>query len=176
MSAKINAAEQIRTFAGMFKPLVEAADLLQNIGSLEQATAEAEAGRKAANDDRDKAVADLQRVKADTADAVSQLAERAAVENMRAKQVVEEAEEKAAMIVSAAEERAAGILKSGQDQASEALAKNAQQLSAMQAKLTELTNEANAAIVRRDQAEASAVEAEGRLVKAQAAIRKLAGL
>lgn len=95
MSAKIEAADGLRTLAAQFQHLFTAADMLAGIGSAEQAAAEAEARRDAAVKTADEAVNAL-------ADAHGRMAD---------------AETKARAIVDAAHVQAAEAIAAGQAQA-----------------------------------------------------------
>lgn len=173
MSNKLQLAESLRRMAVMFQDMVAAADAMEQIGVIEQATQEvaqqrlnAEAARDTARQELAQARQEIERINAD-------LAERVVAAQEQARGILAGADSKSAEILEAAEAKAREVVATGQAQASEELARMADQLAAMQSKLTELTDEANAAIVVKDKAEADAQAAADKLTKVQAQIRKL---
>jgi chromosome segregation ATPase len=173
MSNKLQLAESLRRMAVMFQDMVAAADAMEKIGVVEQATQEAAQQRLDAEAARDTARQELTRARQEIERINSDLAERVVAAQEQARGIVAGAESRSEEIVEAAEAKAREIVVTGQAQASDELANMANQLAAMQAKLTELTEEANAAILVKDKAEAEAREAEAKLGKVQAQIRKL---
>jgi chromosome segregation ATPase len=174
MSKFHDAADVLKREAVRYRALMQAAEALEEVGSLDQAASEA-AARKAQIEKQLAALVEkigasqreAERINADLAEKVVEAeAHKAAL--------IQQSNSAAAEIVATAERRATSIVESGQAQASQELARMAEKVAAMQATLETLTDQGNAAIVRRDQAEAAATEAEAKLSRVQAQIRKLA--
>jgi len=176
MADKFTAAESIRRLAVQYQDMVAAADALEAIGKIEQTTREAESAQAQAEAARNVALADLQRTKDEAQAVLSDLAERTVAANDQAKGIIADANGQAIGILTDARARADALLLAGQNQASEALTKMSGQLATMQSKLTDLTDQANEALVAKDQAEAAAAEAQQNLANVQAQIRALAGV
>lgn len=138
MADKMNAAKSIRVLANLYRDMTDAADVLEQIGSIEQAQAES---RSALNAIR----ADIEVAKAD-------LAELNAL-GAKAKQIMLDEEEahatsltiKHAEIVKAAEEDAAEILKNAQDKAADMLAQSVTEKSRLSSEIAGLQRAIEAA-------------------------------
>jgi hypothetical protein len=125
MAKAHEAADAIRRMAKQYEQMVVAAETLEKIGSLEQATTEMTVQRDAAAVERDAVLAELAKAKCAVVDAKNKAAERLAnaeleaesiVENakatadLRAKEIFDDAETRADALIRAAEAKRADAL------------------------------------------------------------------
>lgn len=173
MSDKSTAAEAIRRLAVQFQGMVEAADLLEKVGSIEQATQEATKARVAAESSRDRALETLRTAREQAEQINSDLAESVIDSQRKAALLLNSASDRANAIMLEADQRSKALIQSGQEQASAALEQISTQLSAMQSKLTDLTAEVETALRNRDAAWQATELAEKSLAAVQDKIRSL---
>lgn len=132
MTDMLTAADNVRRFAKQFEGILAVADTLEELGKLDQITAERRAAAVAAAEQLEKAKVELAAMQS----RIQEIAEdsKAAAAVARTK-----AEAMAADIKRAAEEDAAGILKAAQDEAAKQLATAASDKARMSSELDLLT-------------------------------------
>lgn len=109
MSNAMKAADDIKSLASRFRSVLEVAEVLEKIGSLEQAVRDAESKKKAAYADAEKAVSllndkaeELEKANAEIGKAKEASASIVAQANQKAGVIIAEAEVKAGEIISKA--------------------------------------------------------------------------
>lgn len=112
MSNAMKAAEDIKQLARKFKPLFDAAEALEQIGSLEQAKRDAEIAKDKSYKEVELIKADIQALGFDFEKAQVRVAEA----GEKAEQVEKRAYEKAQIILGEAEKKASDIVYSAQKQ------------------------------------------------------------
>lgn len=175
MSKKITAAETIEALANQYRAMVEAADMLKQIGSLENAVVEAKKAIEAAAVERDAAQAEVAQAKADAKKAKEKTAEFYASINATADEIRAKAAADVEQMIAAAEVRADGIVAQAQQEAAAAM-------SGLADKKARLAKDVETLVAQVDQKSAELVarsvevaDLEKRLEKAQAQIAKLLG-
>lgn len=159
MTTKSTAAEAIRRLATQYQQMMEAADLLEKIGSMDLATEEAKAARATAEKERDAVQDEVKKAKAELkvaqekaklvlAEASTKAAEMAERAGLDAQSAAKDSTAKASQILDSANTRASLIIKSAEKTQDE-----------MQAAV-------QAATFERDRINAEAADAEDRLAKA----------
>lgn len=168
------AVDAIRRLAVQYQAMVDAADLMEQIGSVDQATkqfaaakAKAEAELAQVKSDLAKAQKDYSVVKEDSEFNVKQAGDRA-------QEIITSANNEAFQITQAAKSKADQIIKDGHDQANATVASIASKVDDMKSELDRLSKEADAANQKRDAALKAAEETELRLQSVQQTIRKMA--
>lgn len=176
MADLITAAEAIRRMAVQYKAIVEVADLLQEVGQLENAAKEARATYDAAQADLAKAKADLAKVKEQGKKALDDHAAKAV-------KMGDEALATAEGIKHEAEVGAAEILKKAQDEAAALVAQAAtekarmsSELGGLQKSIVDAQTELAALLKAREAAIKSADDAESKLDGIRGKLKALAGL
>ena len=173
MADKITTAQTIRQLAVLFEGMVDAANTLEAIGSLENAVIEATAAKDVAVAERYAAVAEME---------TALIAVRAAKSD--ADQIIAEAHECAATLKEAAEAEAMAITKSAKDQADaliveakqqsdESVADTTNRLTILRAKIGDIKSDIATLEARRNAANAAADAADARFANAKDAIKKL---
>jgi predicted nucleic acid-binding Zn-ribbon protein len=170
---KITAADSIRRLATQYQDMMAAADLLEEIGSLEQASKEAKAATHDANVDRASALAELaearEAVAKAQADATDILQQAKFEADIKATDIKIAAEQEAATIRANAEREAAALLAPAQAR----LDKLAGQARDVENATAAAQNELGAIRARIALATEEADAAEKRLAEMRAAISKL---
>lgn len=175
MASKSNAAEAIRRLATQYQQMVEAADMLDQIGSLENAAKEAKAATEAARAEAEAARAETVKAKDEAKKAKDKVAAVMSDAEELALVKVQEGEVKAQEMVADAKARAQQILNAAAlDAANVTVGIEAKvaELSATRDALEHGVSELQAQIVTK---QAEAEELEKRLAKAQASIAKILG-
>lgn len=175
MASKSTAAESIRRLAVQYQQMVEAADLLDQIGSLENATKEAEKARADAVAEAEAAKADTAKAKDEAKKAKDKVAAIIAEAEGKALEIVQAAEIKGQEVVASAVARAdAAVSKAAVDvaDATAGVASRVAELTTTKLRLEQDVASLQNAISAK-QAEAEGIEA--RLAKAQAQVAKLLG-
>lgn len=176
MSDKITVAESIRRVAVMFQNMVEAADMLESIGSLEQAKKEADAARVAAEAARNSSIVEAEKVAQTVNAAKTEAAELIADAKFKASDLEVGAHAKADAIIADAQRAADAIVADSAGAASQAVAEMTAQIVQMRLTLATLTEEVAKAKTDKEAAEADTDAAQARLASIQEAIRKLAAV
>lgn len=175
MASKSNAAEAIRRLATQYQQMVEAADMLDQIGSLENATKEAERAAAVARAEADAAQADAAKAKADAKTAKDKVAAVMSDAEELALAKVQEGDIKAQELIADAKARAQQVLTKASLDAANAtvgIEGKVAELSATRASLEQSLVDLQGQI---DAKQVEAEELEKRLAKAQASIAKLLG-
>lgn len=168
-----NAADSIKRAAVQYKQMVEVADVLDQIGSLDDIVTDSKKAAEAARKEADKAKADLTKAEADLANVARE-----------AKMIMEaakaDANEVAKKVKRDAEEEAAEVVKLAQDKASQMLAQAVTEKSRLQGKLGALQRSIESAkgeVAKlefdRVQAESAAADAQKKLAAVQDKIRAM---
>jgi chromosome segregation ATPase len=175
MSSKVQAAEAIEVLANQYRNMVEAAAMLKQIGSLENASKEAQKAAEAAKDEAEAAKLEADLAKADAKKAKTKVTEMLTKAAEDANDALAAAQEKADAIVAQANAKAAEIDQAAVDRLAGALAD-------VNANRARIINEINNAQDRLDgltidiaAKTAEAEEAQKRLDKVQAQIAKYLG-
>jgi len=176
MATKQIAAESIRRLAIQYQDMVAAAEALESIGSVEGAAEEAVKARAAAEKERDAVKAELAAAKEKLKDAKADALALVEAGKAQAQEAKNAALDEAAVIIADGKLKALEIIKAAEAQSASATADVTEKLSAMNAKLKELSAEVDAAILKRDDAEAQSLQAQQKLESVQDTIRKLAGV
>lgn len=175
-TSKFTAAESIKRLAVQFQDMVAAADALEAIGSVEQATQEAIAARAIAENDRDRALKERDEAKA----AIKKHKDDAAKLLSDAKEsgtaVIAQAESNAAKMIEEAKAQALAIVQAAQSQANDVVSGVSSKVLTEQLRLDAITKEIADFIAQRDNAEVEAKAAQAKLDKVQDTIKKLAGV
>lgn len=175
MANKSTAAESIRRLATQYQQMVEAADMLDQIGSLENAAKEAEKATAAARAEADSAQADAAKAKADAKTAKDKVAATMADAEEKALVIAQQAEIKAQELIADGKARAQQILTKASLDAANAtvgIEGKVAELSATRASIEQSLVDLQSQI---DAKQVEAEELEKRLAKAQASIAKLLG-
>jgi cell division septum initiation protein DivIVA len=176
MSDKITVAESIRRVAVLFQNMVEAADMLESIGSLEQAKAEADAARAAAESARNNAIVEAEKVAQEVNAANLESASVMASARKDAESVLTDAKAKADALIAAAHRDADTLIVAASSDASKAADAMTTQIAQMRSTL-ELIDAATAdSLSKKAEAEQAAADAQAKLESIQDAIRKLAAV
>lgn len=172
---KITAAEHIERLAVQYQAMVDAAAALKEIGSLENATQEAQKAADVARKEAQAAKAEAQKAKDKIAAAEQQAAETLAAAQVEAAMITAEAKQSGDNVVMRAQQEAARIIeKATKDvaDASAGVAGRVAELTTAKLRLEQNIAALQDAITAKT-GEADAIEA--RLAKAQAQIAKLLG-
>lgn len=175
MSSKSNAAESIRRLAVQYQQMVEAADLLDSIGSLEQAAAEAKKAAEAARADTAAARAEADKAKAEAKKSKEKVDKILSDADGEALAKVQEAEIKAQGIVADAKAKAEQITNKAAVDVADATAGVAGRVAELTTMRLRLEQELAALQNDIDAKKAEADDVEKRLAKAQAQVAKLLG-
>lgn len=168
-------AGSVRDLANLFQNMVAAADVLDKIGSLENATAEAKRDSDAAREDHAAAEKELTAALDKIDEANAQAKSIVAAANTTADGIVADAKERASSIALEAKLNYSKLMDQAMADANDQKTKIGASIVAAQGNFDALSLQVNAAIDARDSAMAEAAAAEDRLAKAQAAIQKLLG-
>lgn len=175
MADKFTAAESIRRLAVMYSSMIEAADALEAIGSIERVTEEQKKQADAATAEADKAKADLAKVK-------EQIKVQAAKGDALVADAVLSAKIERDNIVKAAEETAANVLKKAQDESAEMIAKAStekarlsSEIGGLQAAIEAGRSELVSLKAAKEAAEAATVDAEKKLDGIKGKLKALLG-
>lgn len=175
MANKIQSADAIRRLAIQYQAMVEAADLLESIGSLEQASKEAEKAASAARENLKIAEEELASVKAETKKAKAKGDDVIALAVGAGNEKLEQADLEAKAIVAAANEQADLIVAKARKDADAITSGVESRRTAIAADVDALTKRADlmTAVIADKTAEVNDLEL--RLAKAQAQIAKILG-
>lgn len=157
MSKVLKAADEVRKLTKMFQSLGDVVDVLDRVGSVEQAEQEA--------------LARVEKLNAEAAKAK----EAISVAHGEASQLLAMAKSKADVLLSEAEQSAADLLKSAESIVSEANARADAIIATGKIGVENMAAEVAAAIGKRDEALEEAIELEKRAEKARAYLAKLQG-
>ena len=157
MNSTLKAADEVKKLTTMFKALGEVVEVLDRVGSLEQAENEAQARI-------DKLNAEAGAIKA-VVDGTAEEAER----------LVADAKAKAEEIVGEAQAAANGLVESARTQAGDVLVEVERSRLDATTALESLRADAAEVTAARDAAAADLVELEGKIAKAQEQITKILG-
>lgn len=161
-----SAVESIRRLANTYRDMVTAADALESIGSVQQATREAMAARVAAEDARDKALLELSAAQSEL-EALRKDAESVAdAANVRVADIKSSALNEANRIVEAAKASASEYSKAALEKAEKELAAVHADTAAAQAALASVQ-------AKKAEADKEAEAADAKLTKLQAAFDAL---
>lgn len=174
MASKSTVAESIKRLAILYKDMVEAADAIEQIGSIEQAVSEAKAARMAAEAERDSVIADLKKAK-DGVKKAKDDADRTIADGKEvATEIIAAANAAAQSITDSATEQGQALIDSAKEQREETLKDLDGEAAVWRDRILQLQDETAHAVSVRDAAEAAAKDAQAKLDKVQASIRKLA--
>lgn len=141
MSNFTQAADDIRTMANRYRNIIQLADALEDLGSIEQATKEAVATRNKAQADRD-------RVMQQGMEEAEKVAQELAAAQAKAKQILADADEKASAkadeLVAAAHAEAERVTSAANQTAIDTMARLGVQRSDMDNAIAVLTDHKNA--------------------------------
>lgn len=175
MSKKITAAETIEALANQYRAMVEAAEMLKQIGSLENAAAEATRAAEAARAERDAAVAEASEAKAASKKAKDQVVSILAKADADATETRNKAVSEREGILAEAENHADELVRKARVEAG-------QELSGVTAKKASMTKDIETLQGKMDELvagiaskTAEVADLEKRLEKAQAQVAKLLG-
>lgn len=175
---KLVAAESIRTLATRYKDMVEVANLLESIGTIEQASNEADAACKIAQIARDESLIELRELKESIRTLESDYAQKKLDAKADIDLMLSSAMDERNKIIreanSKANSKADDILKKANETASITLSTAEEKLNRVQTKLSEVMSELDSVVEARNKAEEEAQAAESRLNSVQDRIRKLA--
>lgn len=172
--SKQDAANSIRQLAVMFQGMTAAAEALDTIGSIEQATKEAQAATAKAGADRDAALLELDKAKDDIT-AARQTAEKVMVEAEReANDLIAKANLRAAQIEQAADDAAKVKMEEANKEADASISASRDVLARLQNKIALAEVAALNAQQAQSDAEAKAAAATETLDAIKAQIAKLA--
>lgn len=175
MSDKIRIADALDRQAKTYQAIIDAAQMLRELGQIEQVTAEQKAAADAARKEAESAQDDVKKAKADAQKAKDKAAEIVAKANDQALEVLREAEQKGQSIVDGASSRAAEIQSRAEQDAAIARSGIAGQVAQLTS--TKVSLEQDVATLNHV-VETKRIEVddlEKRLAKAQAQIAKLLG-
>ncbi len=173
MTTKLAGADAIRNFAKSYKAMVEIADMLEDLGKIEQVTAEQQKAADAARAEADKVKADLVKAKAKVAEAEAKAQDIVAVAQ-------EQAAQTGAGIVRAAQEDAALVAKKAQDEASKMIAQAStekarlsSEIGGLQSAIESAKTELQILARAKDDAEAATADAEKKLDQIKGKLKAL---
>jgi hypothetical protein len=172
--SKASVAEDIRRLANTYKSMVEAADAIEQIGSIEQAVSEAKAARKAAEDERDSVLVDLRKAKDGVKKAKDDAEKIVADARSFAEDVAVAARVSAEQVKQSAAEQGQALINSAKAERETILLSITGQAAIHQAKLDVLKEQAAKAEASTALLMTAAEAAQAKLDKVQASIRKLA--
>lgn len=173
MADKFTAAESIRRLATMFQGMVEAADLLESMGKVEQATKEAEAAKIKAQEEVAAMTADAKKAKDELKGHKAKAEELIAKANDQALEKMREADQRAAAIVAGAEAEAKELVAKAERAASERTAAIAGQVAQLTTTKIELESSIASLTVAAGAKAKEVEDLEGKLSKIQAQIAKM---
>lgn len=175
MTDKIQAAKSIRNLANLYRDMASAADALEQIGSLEQAATEAQRATEATR-------TELESLRAQQAQAATELAEAKAETKKlheQAQTAVEETAQQATAAASAtlaqAEQQADALLARAEQEAADLVAAATEQVRAMQDNLAQLRDAYAKQNADNLAARKELTELEGKLATVRGQLRELLG-
>jgi chromosome segregation ATPase len=175
MSSKVQAAEAIEALANQYKQMVEAAEMLKKIGSLENAAKEAQKACEAAKDEAEAAKLEADLAKNDAKKAKGKVVEMLDKAIADANETVLQGKQKADQIVAEAESRATEINLAASERISSALADVNANRSKVLAEIADAKQLLEGLMLDIQSKTSEANEAQKKLDKVQAQITKLLG-
>ena len=175
MSDKIRIADALDRQAKTYQAIIDAAQMLRELGQIEQVTAEQKAAADAARKEAESAQDDVKKAQGEAKKAKDKAAEIVAKANDQALEVLREAEQKGQSLVDGAAVRAGDIVATAERQAADRTAGVAGQVAQLTS--TKVALEQDVATLNHV-VETKRIEVddlEKRLAKAQAQIAKLLG-
>lgn len=173
---KLVAAESIRTLATRYKDMVEVADLLESIGSIEQASKEASAVCAKSQKDRDEALAELAALKKSISSFESDFAEKRVDAKADIDLMLSSALNEKLKIIEEANDKADDILQKANTSASNVTMEARAKVGLMESALAKVMIELDGAVEAKNKAEEEARAAESKLKSVQDKIRKMASI
>jgi F0F1-type ATP synthase membrane subunit b/b' len=177
---KLVAADSIRTLATRYKEMVEVADLLESIGTIEQASREANAACKNAQEEREAALSELSALKESIRSLKSEYAQQKVDTKADIDLMLSSASEQARMsaeeALSEARRKADDIIKRANVAATAELTEATAKVNAIQTKHDKIKLELDSIVEAKNKAEEEAQEAESKLSSVQAKIRQMASI
>lgn len=170
-----NATQTLRRLALQFQGIVDAADYIEKMGSLDTAAKEAQAARDKALAERDRALDAQKQADLDLEAAHAEAARVVADAKTEAETLIAEARDGAKLIVADAQESADQIRASANIAANEAHAQQLVRAQLLEDEITGLAARVSALRGETADAEAQAKTAADKLAQIQAAISKIAG-
>lgn len=175
MSQFNDAAAAIRRAAKQFEQFSVAADILDKIGNLDNAEKEAKAAVSKAVKERDDALAALSDAKSEVSDAKKKADEVQSNAESKADEIVDTANKSADAIISLAKDKANEIIANAETTATKSVSLILSRIEDLESKKNDLENQISVLSEQANAAYTSAIDAEARLAKVNAAIAKLAG-
>jgi colicin import membrane protein len=175
MTDKLKAADLIERQARTFQAIIDAAAALREIGSLEQAAAEAKQAAAEARKERDEASDDLKLAKLAIKEAKEKAKEIFNEARVSAAEVEAKAKANAEVVKSMGHEAAQSVIEQAETKAQNILAGVASDKAMLERDVLHLTEKRNAIDAEISEKEKTADALEARLAKAQAQIAKLLG-
>jgi cell division septum initiation protein DivIVA len=171
---KLVAAETIRILATRYKDMVEVAELLESIGSIEQATSEADRACKIAQLARDESLTELREAKERIRSSELEKDEKMVDAKADIDLMLLNASEQKLKIIEDANAKADSILQKANASASSITEQARSNVDLMETRLKKFSAELRSVIEAKSKAEEEAQIAESKLKSVQAKIRKLA--
>lgn len=173
--AKLQAAENIRRFAEQYKALVEAADLLDGIGSLELAAAEAKSAAETAKKELEEIKAETAKAKAAQKKVVDAVQAEFEEQRAVAQKMLDDTKIHAEELKKASEQAAQSIINAANDQADKVKAEALQISNSAGEMQTNARNEVALLQVEIEQKAAELKAVEDQLAKLKARIASFIG-
>lgn len=170
-----NATNTLRRMALQYQGIVDAADVLEKLGSLDTATKESIAARDAALEARDRAIEAQKQADLDLEAAKSAAEKVVAEAHTEAEAIVAEARDGAARVVADAEALHAEVVGAANREANQAHEQQYVRAALLDEEIKRLYAQAESAAAARDKAVADADAAAAKLAQLQAMIAKIAG-
>lgn len=173
MADKFTTANSIRNLAVMFEGMVAAADTLDKLGSIEQATKEAQSATASAQLERDQALNQLAKAKDQLAASkqAAAMLDQAAAESSA--NIVAQANQAADNIKADAYAKATAMIDDAAIKANDQASSFNGQLAVLQGKVDALMTEVAEISARKLDMQSAAEVAEARLIKVQSQLRKM---
>lgn len=175
MSKKIQAAEAIEVLANQYRAMVEAAEMLKQIGSLDNATAEARKALEAAKDEAEAAKLEADLAKADAKKAKAKVVEILDKAKIDADEIIAAAVAQGAKEVGGAQMKADSIVAAAQARADALVADVENRRTAISRDVDRLVEQHESLALDIKAKTDEVADLEARLAKAQAQIAKLLG-
>lgn len=175
MSKKITAAETIEALANQYRAMVEAAEMLKQIGSLENSLVEAQKAAAAARAERDAAQAEAAEAKDTAKKAKEKTAAFLASINAEADELRAKGQADVLAMVATAEATADGVVAQAKVEAEALLSGVAAKKASMTKDVETLQGKMDELVTNITSKTAEVADLEKRLEKAQAQVAKLLG-
>lgn len=171
----LNAADAIRKEASKYEKFVFVAEALSKIGSIEQATKDAESRKAAAYEATQKAEADLLSAKANVAAVEDRSRHMIASAGDEANRIRQQAADDARTIAAGAERDAQAVLASARNDAANVADMARANAAALAREAQEARTQMTSALAARDAAKAELAKLNAQIDEARATIKKMMG-